>query len=262
MSTFYVVATPIGNMDDITLRAIKVLGSVDVVLCEDTRVTKKLFTRHNIATGGDVGPRVLSYHAHSKISRVNDVIALLREGKDIALVSDAGTPGISDPGAELVSILRRDMAGELSENQTSEELLDGDGTKLKIESVPGASALTGALSIAGVHCADFVFLGFLPHKKGRETLFKEISASERTCIFYESPHRIMKTLESLVAHLSNNKNVEAGASINARTKKRVTVCRELTKIFEEVASGSPYEVLTYFTKHTDKVRGEFVVIVS
>jgi len=249
MSTFFVVATPIGNMEDITLRALKVLGSVDVVLCEDTRVTKKLFARHGISVGGgargDGQPRVLSYHAHSKISRVNDIIALLKEGKNIALVSDAGTPGISDPGAELVSIIRREMAIELADGASSD---DNDGKNgLKIESIPGASALTGALSIAGVPCADFVFLGFLPHKKGRETLFKEIAASERTCIFYESPHRIMKTLESLVAHVSD---------------KRVTVCRELTKIFEEVVSGSPEEVLAYFTTHTDKVRGEFVVIVS
>ncbi len=246
MSTFYVVATPIGNMDDITLRAIKVLSSVDVVLCEDTRVTKKLFARHNIATGGDAGPRVLSYHAHSKISRINDIIALLHEGKNIALVSDAGTPGISDPGAELVSILRHDMADDL-----------------KIESVPGASALTSALSIAGVPCADFVFLGFLPHKKGRETLFKEIASSERTCIFYESPHRIMKTLESLVVFLSSDIG-DAHGTIDGKpdNMKKVTVCRELTKVFEEVVSGSPEEVLAYFTKHTDKVRGEFVVIVS
>ena len=127
MSIFYVVATPIGNMEDITLRAIKILGSVDVVLCEDTRVTKKLFSRHAIST------RVLSYHAHSKISRVNDIMSLLKEGKNVALVSDAGTPGISDPGAELVSIIRREMA---------EDLANGS---LKIESIPGASALTGAL---------------------------------------------------------------------------------------------------------------------
>ncbi len=235
MSTFFIVATPIGNMEDITLRALKVLGSVDVVLCEDTRVTKKLFVRHAISVGGNAQPRVLSYHAHSKISRVNDIVALLKEGKNVALVSDAGTPGISDPGAELVSIIRRDMAVELAEGA------------LKIESIPGASALTAALSIAGVPCADFIFLGFLPHKKGRETLFKEIATAERTCIFYESPHRIMKTLDSLVMHA---------------VAKRITICRELTKIFEEVVSGSPQEVLTYFTAHTDKVRGEFVVIVS
>lgn len=239
MSIFYVVATPIGNMEDITLRAIKILGSVDVVLCEDTRVTKKLFSRHAIST------RVLSYHAHSKISRVNDIMSLLKEGKNVALVSDAGTPGISDPGAELVSIIRREMA---------EDLANGS---LKIESIPGASALTGALSIAGVPCADFVFFGFLPHKKGRETLFKEIAASTRTCIFYESPHRIMKTLGSLATHLSNEV-----VSISDVKAKRVTVCRELTKIFEEVVGGTPQEVLNYFTEHKDKVRGEFVVIVS
>jgi len=184
----------------------------------------------------------LSYHMHSKISRTDEIIRLLKEGKNLALVSDAGTPGISDPGAELVSIIRRDLATELVNDE------------IKIESVPGASALTGALSIAGVPCADFVFLGFLPHKKGRETLFKEIFTSSRTCVFYESPHRIEKTLESLTLHL---KPVGPDES-----QKRVTVCRELTKIFEQVVSGSPKEVLEYFTSHQDKVRGEFVVIVS
>ena len=117
---------------------------------------------------------------------------------------------------------------------------------IRIESIPGPSALTAALSIAGVPCADFTFLGFLPHKKGRQTLFKEIAESERTVVFYESPHRIMKTLESL----------------EDDGKKQVTICRELTKIFEEVASGTAREVKIYFQSHPDKVRGEFVVIVS
>ncbi len=231
MSTFYVVATPIGNLEDITLRALKVLGSVDLILCEDTRMTKRLLDRHTISV------KTLSYHAHSKISRVEEIISLLKEGKNIALVSDAGTPGISDPGSELVRRIREEMKNELTAGE------------LKIESIPGPSALTGALSIAGVPCADFTFLGFLPHKKGRETLFKEIVASERTMIFYESPHRIMKTLESLVVSLKDS-------------SKKVTVCRELTKIFEEVVSGTSEEVLNYFTMHEDKVRGEFVVIVS
>ena len=161
---------------------------------------------------------------------------MLKEGKNLALVSDAGTPGISDPGAELVSQVRREC---------KEDILKGE---LKIESVPGPSALTAALSIAGVPCADFVFLGFLPHKKGRETLFKEMTTSERTTIFYESPHRVEKTLESLVKHLDD--------------KKRVTVCRELTKIFEQVVSGTPTEVAAHFKTHQDNVRGEFVLIVS
>lgn len=228
MSTLSIIGTPIGNLEDITLRALRILASVDVVLCEDTRTTKKLLSQHSIVTS------TLSYHAHSKLSRVEEIIRLLKEGKNLALVSDAGTPGISDPGAELVSIIRRELSEQIKDKS------------IKIESIPGPSALTAALSIAGVSCADFVFLGFLPHKKGRETLFKEIATMDRTCIFYESPHRIMKTLQSLTEH----------------TSKKVTVCRELTKIFEEVVSGSPQEVLANFQNHQDTVRGEFVVIVS
>jgi len=233
MSTFSVIGTPIGNLEDITLRALKVLASSDLILCEDTRMTKRLLDRHAISAP------TKSYHMHSTISRVEEIITLLKEGKNISLVSDAGTPGISDPGSELVRRIREDM---------KEEIASG---VLKIESIPGPSALTSALSIAGIPCADFTFLGFLPHKKGRETLFKEIAVSERTMVFYESPHRILKTLESLVEH------VQGGTST-----KKVTVCRELTKIFEEVVAGSAVEVKTYFDTHTDKVRGEFVVIVS
>ena len=236
---FSVVGTPIGNMDDVTLRALATLGAADLILCEDTRVTKKLLARHHISRP------TLSYHAHSALARVDEVIAALREGKRIALVSDAGTPGISDPGSELVRRIRAELAAELA-----------DGSA-KIEAIPGPSALTSALSIAGVPCADFAFLGFLPHKKGRETLFKEIAAAERTMVFYESPHRIMKALASLSKEHGegSKKKVEA-------PKKRVTVCRELTKIFEEVVSGTAEEVAAYFTAHTDKERGEFVVIVS
>lgn len=229
MSTFYVVATPIGNLKDITLRAIEVLGSVETVLCEDTRVTRKLLEHYNIKT------ETLSYHAHSKLSRVDEIIVMLREGKNLALVSDAGTPAISDPGSALVARIREEMAPEIASGE------------LKVEVIAGPSALVAALSVAGIPCAEFVFLGFLPHKKGRETLFKEIASSERTCVFYESPHRILKSLESLKEHA---------------TFKKVTVCRELTKIYEEVVSGSPVYVLEYFKQNSDKVRGEFVVIVS
>lgn len=231
MSTLFVVGTPIGNLEDITLRALRILSSVDIILCEDTRVTKKLLSRHN------VNKPTLSYHAHSKVSKVDAIISMLRSGKDMALVSDAGTPGISDPGAELVARVRAELSSEIATGV------------VKIESIPGPSALAAALSIAGVPCADFVFLGFLPHKKGRETLFKEIVSSDRTMIFYESPHRAMKTLRSLAEHADES-------------AKRVTVCRELTKIFEEVVSGSPNEALEHFIKHPDTVRGEFVIIVS
>lgn len=229
LSTFSVIGTPIGNLEDITLRALKVLGVADLILCEDTRVTRKLLEKY------DIHKPTKSYHAHSTISRVEDIIAELKAGKHIALVSDAGTPGISDPGSELVRRIRAELA---------EEIKSGE---LKIEAIPGPSALTSALSIAGVPCADFVFLGFLPHKKGRETLFKEIIMSERTMVFYESPHRIMKTLASLS---------------DKKTDKKITICRELTKIFEEVVSGNISDVTTYFEMHPDKVRGEFVVIIS
>jgi 16S rRNA (cytidine1402-2'-O)-methyltransferase len=231
MSSLYIIGTPIGNLEDITLRALRMLGSADMILCEDTRMTKRLLDRHSISKP------TLSYHAHSKLSRTDDVIRLLKEGKDLALVSDAGTPGISDPGAELVARVRLALADEIAEG------------KVKIESVPGPSALTAALSIAGVPCADFTFLGFLPHKKGRETLFKEIAGTERTVVFYESPHRIMKSLQSLKDHLSS-------------LPRQVTVCRELTKIFEEVVHGTPEEVIASFIARPDAIRGEFVVIVS
>jgi 16S rRNA (cytidine1402-2'-O)-methyltransferase len=239
MAIFSIVATPIGNLEDITLRALSTLSAADLILCEDTRVTRKLLDRHGISKP------TRSYHAHSAISRVEEIIALLKEGKHLALVSDAGTPGISDPGSELVKRIREEMAEELKIEE------------LKIESIPGPSALTAALSIAGVSCADFTFLGFLPHKKGRETLFKEIAASERAMIFYESPHRIMKTLESLEKHLGQEeRSKEKGGA------KHIVVCRELTKVFEQVVRGSAAEVRAYFEAHPDKVRGEFVVIVG
>ncbi|MDQ2933050.1 MAG: 16S rRNA (cytidine(1402)-2'-O)-methyltransferase [bacterium] len=236
MATFSVIGTPIGNLEDVTLRALKVLAASDLVLCEDTRMTKKLLSRHCISVP------TLSYHAHSKLSRVEEVIQMLKDGKNISLVSDAGTPGISDPGSELLKRIRRELVNEIKSDQ------------INIEAIPGPSALTAALSIAGVSCADFVFLGFLPHKKGRETLFKEIIVSNRTMVFYESPHRIMKTLDSLEEHM-----LHASAEIQP---KCVTVCRELTKVFEEVVQGTSKEVKNYFEEHPDKVRGEFVVIVS
>ncbi|MEK7641451.1 MAG: 16S rRNA (cytidine(1402)-2'-O)-methyltransferase [Patescibacteria group bacterium] len=230
MTTFSVIGTPIGNLGDITLRALETLKKADLILCEDTRMTKKLLSHYAISKP------TLSYHAQSAISRTEDILKYIKEGKNLALVSDAGTPGISDPGSHLMQIIRAEFRAELASGA------------LKIETIPGPSALASALSIAGVPCADFTFLGFLPHKKGRETLFKEIAVSERTMVFYESPHRIMKTLEALEKQGEHN--------------KLITVCRELTKIFEEVVQGSAEEVKKYFEDNKDKVRGEFVVIVS
>jgi len=221
----YVVATPIGNLEDITLRALRVLKECDAVLCEDTRVTKKLLTHYAIYTP------LISYHTHSGEAKYDKVFEMLEEEKTIALVSDAGTPTISDPGARLVSLVRERFSDSVS-----------------IETIPGVSALTAALSIAGVGADSFLFLGFPPHKKGRKTFFESILKSEQVTVFYESPHRIMKALESLTDLLKNQKNI--------------VVLRELTKVHEEVVSGSASYVLEHFQKHPDTVRGEFVVIVD
>lgn len=222
MSTLYVTATPIGNLEDITLRALRILKEVDFILCEDTRVTKKLLNHYEINTP------TISYHSHSKLSKVDKIFELLKDGKNLALVSDAGTPAISDPGSQLIKKIREDLPD------------------IKIETIPGASALTSAFSISGILGGDFTFLGFLPHKKGRETLFKEIAEGDRTFVFYESTHRILKTIDSLIKFCPD---------------KKVFVAKELTKIFEEMVIGSPEEVKDYFEKHPDKVKGEFVVMV-
>lgn len=226
MSKFYIVATPIGNMGDITLRAIETLKSVDLILCEDTRETKKILDKYNI------NKPTMSYHAKSKLSKTDKIFELLEEGKNLALVSDAGTPGISDPGALLVSQIKNNLNLRYS---------------VDVIPIPGATALITALSASGLPTHEFTFLGFLPHKKGRETLFKEIRDAKRTMVFYESPHRILKTLESLTKFCPD---------------KKVCVARELTKIYEEFKTGSPVEVLEYFNKNTDKQRGEFTVMVA
>lgn len=211
-------------MADITLRAIETLAAVDLVLCEDTRVTGKLLQKYEIKKP------LMSYHAQSKFSKVDTIFEMLKEGKDLALVSDAGTPGISDPGAMLVSQIKEHFR-----------------EKVRVIPIPGASAVIAALSVSGLPTHEFTFLGFLPHKKGRETLFKEIKESKRTMCFYESPHRIMKTLESLVRFCPD---------------KKICVARELTKLYEECIVDTPEGVLAYFTKHKDKVKGEFTVLVS
>ena len=225
MSKLYIVATPIGNLEDITLRALRVLKEVDMILCEDTRVTRKLLKHYDIETP------TMSYHAQSGVAKVEKIFELLRDGKNLALVSDAGTPTISDPGILLVQQLREEFNGEVA-----------------IVTIPGPSALISALSVGGITSAQFTFYGFLPHKKGRETIFKEIANSKRTSVFYESPHRILKTFDSLAEHLTKD--------------RKMAVARELTKIYEEVVRGSIDEVCAYFDNDPDKVRGEFVVIIE
>ncbi len=220
-----VVATPIGNLEDLTLRALRTLREADTVLCEDTRVTKKLLVRYEVETP------LLSYHARSGGAKYDKIAALLEAGKHLALVSDAGTPAVSDPGHRLVEHIRERF-----------------GAACAIETVPGPSALTAALAVAGMHTHEFVFLGFLPHKKGRETLFAELAVSPRATVMYESPHRLMKTLTTLRELLS--------------PKRRVAVCRELTKLHEEVVRGPVEAIVQHFEAHPERVRGEFVLIVD
>lgn len=221
----YIVATPIGNLEDITLRAIRTLKEVDCILCEDTRTTGKLLFKYDIHT------KTKSYHAHSTQAKESFIISMLKDGKNLALVSDAGTPCISDPGVLLVSNVIKEL-----------------GEQACIVPIPGASALVSAISACGISVAEFTFLGFIPHKKGRETIFKEIAESTKVIVFYESTHRILKTLESLTKHLESN--------------RQIVIAREITKQFEEFVRGNTQDVLMYFEKNKDKVRGEFVVIVA
>jgi len=219
------VATPIGNLEDISARALRMLAECDAVLCEDTRVTGKLLAHY------DIKKSLISYHAHSGHAKYDKIFELLRERKHLALVSDAGTPSISDPGAHLVESVRAEF-----------------GNDVRIESIPGPSAVTAALALSGFSSDTFLFLGFPPHKKGRKTFFEKVAESTYTTVFYESPHRILKALESLNEVLSEG--------------RRIALCRELTKLFEETLVGTPAEVLEHFEAHRDTVRGEFVVVIE
>lgn len=223
MSILYVVATPIGNLEDITLRALRILKEVDFIVCEDTRHTLKLLNHFEIKKS------LISYHQHSKIKKIDHIIDLLKQGNNIALVSDAGTPALSDPGGVLV-----------------EKIVNELGDSVQVIPIPGPSALTAIASAAGLPVDKFVFLGFLPHKKGRQKLFDFIDNSEKTVIFYESPHRIIKTLEALTEFLDEGRQVVIG--------------RELTKKFETIYRGSVEAVLKQL--QDDEVKGEFVVVVA
>ncbi len=221
MPNLYIIATPIGNLEDITLRALRVLKEVDIILCEDTRQTKKLIERY------DIKKPLISYHRHSKIGKLDLIAGMLSENKNLALVSDAGTPGISDPGNLLIKHL-------------IDEKID-----VNIIPVPGPSGVIAALSISGFPTDRFIFSGFVPHKKGRQTFFENLAEEEMTVAFYESPHRITKTLDSLNRYIP---------------EKKIIVCRELTKIYESIYRGKPEEVAEMIAP--EQIKGEFIVIVS
>jgi 16S rRNA (cytidine1402-2'-O)-methyltransferase len=220
MSKLYVVPTPIGNLEDITLRALRVLKEVDLILAEDTRTTHKLLSHYQITT------RLQSYHIFNEHQKTTMIADRILAGETLALVSDAGTPSISDPGFMLVrACLERDV---------------------EVECLPGPTALIPALVNSGFPCEKFCFEGFLPHKKGRRTRLTELAAEPRTIILYESPHRIVRVLQELQQVMGE--------------ERRCSVSRELTKIHEETRRGSFTELIAYFT--SKEPRGEMVVVVE
>jgi 16S rRNA (cytidine1402-2'-O)-methyltransferase len=220
----YIVATPIGNLNDITLRAIEALKGADLILCEDTRMTKKLLDHYGIAKP------TTSYHQHSDLKKSETIIGLLHDGKTLALVSDAGTPGISDPGNLLI-----------------QEIIKALGDEVKIIPIPGPNAAIAALSVSGFATDKFIFLGFPPAKNKRQKYFQELLANEYTAVFYESNFRILKTLAEI-------------NELNSNKSRRVVVCRELTKTFESIYRGTIGEVIEKIKK--DPLKGEFVVVLE
>ena len=215
----YIVSTPIGNLKDITLRAIETLNEVDFILCEDTRITSILLKQYNIIK------QLISFNAVSEIKKIPLIIERLQNGQSYALVSDAGTPAISDPGIRLVS--------EAVKNE------------IQVITIPGATALIAALTVSGLPTDSFIFEGFLPQKKGRQKKLNELTKEERTIVLYESSHRIIKLIDELVKYFS---------------ERYVVVCRELTKKFEETWRGYPAELKEKLNERI--VKGEFVVVIA
>lgn len=215
----YIVSTPIGNLEDITLRALRTLKEVDVVTAEDTRHTQILMNKYEIKTP------VTSFHSYTSDEKLEYIVRMLKEGKNIALVSDAGTPGISDPAYTLI-------------RRTLDE-------GIKVSPIPGASSLLAAIVVSGLPMDKFLYLGFLPLKKGRQTLLKSLTDEPRTIVLFEAPHRIVRTLNDLKTYLGD---------------REIAVCRELTKMFEEVIRGTVQQAIEHFEKKNPK--GEFVLVVK
>ena len=220
MAKLYIVPTPIGNLEDITLRALRILRETDIILAEDTRVTRKLLTHYQI------DKLVLAYHQYNEHRQLAHFLSVIEQHNHLALVSDAGTPGISDPGFLLIRAC----------------LQNG----IEVECLPGATAFVPALVNSGFSCDRFYFYGFLPHKKGRKTSLERLSALEETVILYESPFRLLKTLEQL-------KETMGG-------ERKVCISRELTKIYEENFRGTVAEAMSHFSAKT--VKGEIVMLIE
>tara|TARA_B100000795_G_scaffold59757_1_gene39806 strand:- start:326 stop:994 length:669 start_codon:yes stop_codon:yes gene_type:complete len=216
----YLIPTPIGNLEDITLRAIRLLKEVDLILAEDTRVSTKLLKHF------EIGTPLQSFHMHNEHKKVETVVEQLKNGKTVALISDAGTPGISDPGFLLVR----------------EALKEG----VEVQCLPGPTALIPALVQSGIPCERFIFEGFLPPKKGRQTRLEQMALETRTQVFYESPHKLLKTLEQLVIFFGADRSI--------------AVVREISKLYESTFRGNAQEGLDFFEAHPPK--GEFVIVVE
>lgn len=220
--TLYLVPTPIGNLEDITVRGLRILREVETIACEDTRVAASLLRHYDLPP-----KRLISNFAGNEGERAGQIVDILRTGRDVALVSDAGTPGISDPGTRLVA-----MALSVG---------------IRIEPLPGATAFVPALAASGLPTHAFVFEGFLPHKKGRQTAIRRLSAEERTLILYESPHRIVRTLTELADVFGPD--------------RRAVCCRELTKRYEEIVRGSLGTLRDLFSARAS-IKGEFVLVID
>ena len=220
MAKLYVVPTPIGNLDDITIRAIKTLESVDIILCEDTRRSKKLLNHIGVKSN------LKSHHKFNEHKELEKVVEKIILGNDVALITDAGTPGISDPG---FLIIRSCIA-----------------KKIKVECLPGPTALIPGIVLSGLPMEKFIFEGFLPLKKGRSSKLKVLSFETRTMIFYESPHKLIKTLNDFKSTFGS--------------ERKISVSRELTKIYEETKRGSIKEIIKIF--ENKKPKGEFVIVVN
>jgi len=220
MSKLFIVPTPIGNLKDITIRAIDTLQTVDIIYAEDTRTSLKLLNHYEITTP------MQSFHMHNEHAKINNIISSFKQGKIAAIISDAGTPGISDPGFSLVRAC-----------------IEND---IEVECLPGATALIPALINSGFPCEKFSFEGFLPNKKGRTKRLKEIVTQQKTMIFYESPHRLIKTLKDFSDYFTG--------------ENQVSVSREISKKFEETVRGTFLQVIDHFEKN--KPKGEFVIVLS
>lgn len=216
----HIVSTPIGNLEDITLRALRILKEVDFIACEDTRHSGILFKKYEINTAR------ISFHAHSGMGKINHIIERLKAGESCALISDAGTPGISDPAYVLIQEALKE--------------------KIEMRPVPGPAAFLAALTVSGLSTNHFIYLGFLPAKKGRRTLLKQLAEEKRTLVIYESPHRLLKSLEQFKEYFGG--------------ERRIAISRELTKIYEETLRFTLDEAIFHFKNKNPK--GEFVICIS